>query len=233
MNIQFDKIKLFLLVSCFVASGLLASDIPAQNPESVSDEFSVFVNKRPVRVFSDRAIHEIDSKQVDLRSNFKVAISGDLGHGPDGKIKILKNPKSVTAEGDPNCNESSVTVKFVQDAILAVGDAGYLGYLYVMKVRNVIISVEQTSELFRAGVKADQEKANTAKITASALNTFLTIAKQSAKDDEKLILSKMSSSADGKDFVLQFEMPRAEFHKFLDAKIAESIKTNAVGQAIK
>lgn len=233
MNIKATNFKLFLVLSVILGIGIVPLNSDAQTPESDRDKFGNFINIRPLRDFSAQAVSAIGSKQVDLRSNFRVVVSGELGYGADGKTIILKNPKSVTAEGDLSSGFSSATIKLVQDAVLAVGDSGYLSYLYQMKVRNVVISVEQTTELFVASIRADQKTESSAKSAASGLNAMFSVAKDFTKGDEQLILSQMKSHSHGKDFVLEFKMPRAEFHKVLDAKIAESLKTNAVGDAIK
>jgi hypothetical protein len=193
----------------------------AENAEEAKeDQFGVFINKRPLRVEAKETLEEIDAGKVKIDTPFKVVISATLGQGKDGKTVVLKNPKPVPS--NPPVNNDPVMEKFVQDWILAVGDAGWFGYLDKLKTKKVIITVEQNDAEFIASVKADQPSDNDAKQAASGLGTLLSIAAPAASGDEQLFLQKASVTAEGKTFVLNFIIPKPLVQEMIMRKLAES-----------
>ncbi|MGH7783706.1 MAG: hypothetical protein ACREO5_07695, partial [Candidatus Binatia bacterium] len=160
--------------------------------EATQDQFGVYINKRPLKDKAKDTLEKVAKDGVKLDKSFKVIIAGSLGLGTDGKTIVLKNPKVVpfkqTVPQDPQL------VKLVQDWILAVGDAGWFGYLDKLKSKNIVISVEQNDTELVASVKADQPSENDAKQAASGLNTLLSIAVPAAKGDEQEFLKKASTT---------------------------------------
>jgi hypothetical protein len=198
-----------------------ANPTVAENAEEAKeDQFGVFINKRPLRVEAKESLEEIDAGKVKIDTPFKVVISATLGLGKDGKTIVLKNPKPVPS--NPPVKNDPVMEKFVQDWILAVGDAGWFGYLDKLKTKKVIITVEQNESEFIASVKADQPSDNDAKQAASGLGTLLSIAAPAASGDEQLFLQTASVTAEGKTFVLNFVIPKPLVQEMIMRKLAES-----------
>lgn len=191
----------------------------AQADEAKADEFGVYINKRPLKDYAKGALEKVDSKAVKLDNSFKVVVAGSLGIGKDGKTIILKNPKPVPTQVQPN---DPVLVKLVQDAILAVGDAGWFGYLDKLKAKNVTITVEQNNDVLVASVRADQPTESDAKQAASGLNTLLAIAVPAAKGDDQTFLKQASVTSEGKTFVLNFNIPKPLAQEMIMRKLAES-----------
>ena len=129
---------------------------PSDADEAKEDQFGVFINKRPLKDYAKTTLEKIEDKSVSLEKPVKVVIAGTLGVGKDGKTIVLKDPKPVHAKGDP-VNDPAME-KFVQDAILAVGDAGWFGYLDKFKVKKVVIRTERCEhDRKRAFRSADRE----------------------------------------------------------------------------
>ena len=195
----------------------------AANPdEAKEDQFGVFINKRPMKDKAKESLDKIEAQSVKIDTPFKVVISASLGLGKDGKTVVLKDPKPVPL--DPPYKNDPVMEKFVQDWILAVGDAGWFGYLTRLdpKPKNVVITVEQTDTDLLASVKADQpteEKANT---QASALSLLLAGAIPFAKGDDQMFLQKASVRPEGKAFVLNFAIPKPLVQEMIMRKLADS-----------
>jgi hypothetical protein len=191
------------------------------NPEdeAKADQFGIFINKRPLKDYAKGAVEKVDANEVKLDNSFKVVVSGTLGLGKDGKTIVLKNPKPLPTQTAPN---DPAMVKLVQDAILAVGDAGWFGYLDKLKAKNVVITVEQNNDVLVASVRADQPTESDAKQAASGLNTILAIAVPAAKGDEQTFLRQAAVTAEGKTFVLNFNIPKSLAQELIQRKLAES-----------
>ncbi len=188
--------------------------------EAKADQNGVFINKRPLKDYAKTALENIDNKTVVLDKQVKVVITGTLGLGKDGKTIVLKDAKPVRAKTDP-INDPAME-KFVQDAILAVGDAGWFGYLDKLKVKNVVITVEQNDTNLVASVRADQPSENYAKQAASGLNTTIALGAALAKGDELIFLKLAKTTSEGKTFILNFEIPKPLVQELVLRKLAES-----------
>jgi hypothetical protein len=189
--------------------------------EAKLDQWGVYINKRPTKDRIPDSIEKIKNEVIKIDTPFKVTISATLGPGKDGKTIVLKNPKPIPSETSTTNPEM---VKFVQDWIIAVGDAGWFGYLTRIdpKPKNVIITVEQNDTELIASVKADQPTEESAKTQSSALGLLLQGAAVIAKDDEQAFLKKASVTYEGKSFVLNFKIPKSEANGLIMRKLTES-----------
>jgi hypothetical protein len=186
---------------------------------AVEDKFGVFLNKRPMRVKAEETIADVNANKVKLDSSFKVTVVGTLGLAKDGKTIVLKNAKPVV---DPKAPKTDpVMEKLVQDWILAVGDAGWFGYLDKLKSKQLTITIEQNDSELVASVKADQPSEDHAKTAASGLNTLLQIAATQVKDDEKLFLEKAKVVNERNTFILNFAIPKPVVQDMIQRKLAE------------
>jgi len=194
--------------------------VAGNTDEAKEDQFGVFINKRPIKDKAKESLEKIDSKAVKLDSPFRVVVSATLGLGKDGKTIVLKNPKPIP--NNPPTKNDPAMEKFVQDWIIAVGDAGWFGHLDKLKSKKVIITVEQNDTELVASVKADQPTDNDARQAASGLGTLLSIAALAANGDEQVFLQKASVTSDGKTFLLNFNIPKPLVQEMIMRKLAES-----------
>jgi hypothetical protein len=125
----------------------------------------------------------------------------------------------VRSKDDPK-NDPELE-KLAQNAIIAVGDAGWLGYLDKLKTKTVVITVEQNDTELVANLRADQPSENDAKVVASGLNTLLALATPAAKGDDQTFLSKAQTAAEGKTFVLNFKLPKKDVQDMIMRKLSE------------
>lgn len=204
-----------------------ANPTVAENADEAKlDPWGVYINKRPLKERAPDSLEKIKNEVIKIDKPFKVTVSASLGLGKDGKTIVLKNPKPIPAETSTNDPEM---VKFVQDWILAVGDAGWFGYLTRLepKPKNILITIEQNDTELVASVKADQPTENQAKTQASSLGLLLAGAVLIAKGDEQVFLQKASVTSDGKAFVLNFKIPKPEAQQMILRKLAESKEKEA------
>ncbi len=207
--------------------------IAGNTDETAKDKYGIFINKRPMRVEAEESLEQIEAGKVKIDAPFKVVISATLGLGLDGKTIVLKDPKPVPQ--DPKIANDPVMEKFVQDWILAVGDAGWFGYLDKLKAKKILITVEQNDTELIASVRADQPTDNDAKLAASGLGTLLSIAAPAASGDDQVFLQKASVTAEGKTFVLNFNIPKPLVQEMILRKLAESknkVVVNPEGSAV-
>jgi len=187
---------------------------------AVMDKNGVFINKRPIKDFGVATLEKIDQKEISLETPFKVMITGKLGLGKDKNTIKMLNPKLVAdksgAKNDPKME------KLAQDAILAVSDAGWLGYLYQQNVRNVVITLEQNDMEFIVNVQSDQPSELDAKRAASGLNGLLAFSMPTLKPDEKEFLSRAVLSSQGKTFQIKFNIPKPLVQDLIKRKLDEA-----------
>lgn len=195
------------------------------NDQAAPDQFGIFINKRPIKDKAKDTVAKVEANEVKLDTTFKVIISGTLGLGKDGKTIILKNPKPVSPGKDIK-NDPKME-KLVQDWILAVGDAGWYGYLEkledIMKVKSkkVLITVEQNDTEFFASISSEQPDENFAKTQASRLNGVLVVARGFSSGDEKEFINAAASTHDGKMLLLNIRMPKPQVQELIQRKLAE------------
>jgi hypothetical protein len=183
------------------------------------DKNGVFINKRPLRDRADDTLKKIDGGSIDLTKSFKATVAGTLGLGKDGKTIVLKNPKPVPT--DPNVPNDPALEKLAQDWIVSVGDAGWFGYLNLVKVKNVTVTVEQVGEKFIATVRGSQPSENAARMAASGLGSLIGIGAGAAKGDELVFLEAAETSADGSNLVLTVELDKPVVQEMIQRKLAE------------
>src|SRR5215203_260964 len=184
----------------------------AQNQdETKEDAWGVSINKRPLRLEATESLEKLEAKKVNLETPFKVVITASVGVAKDGKTVVLKNAKPVVA-GQPVKNDPEME-KFVQDWILAVGDAGWFGHITRLadpKPKTLIITVEQNNTDLIASVQADQPNEEKARTMQSSLSLFLGGATLLASGDNRTFLEKASVTSEGKNFILNFKIPKSD-----------------------
>lgn len=195
----------------------------AKADEAAPDQFGIYINKRPTRVFANEVLQRLEAKQITLDQPFRVTIKGTLGKAKDGKTIVLKNPKPVLGPnetaGDPKMLE------LASQAIIAFADAGWFGYLDKLKSKNVTIYLEQNDQVVTARLTADQPDENEAKTRSSELNLLLYGAAVAANGDTKTFLEAAKTGYEGKTFFVNFALPRQAFTELVQRKLAEQKAT--------
>ncbi|MFZ1701659.1 MAG: hypothetical protein WBO10_10465 [Pyrinomonadaceae bacterium] len=193
--------------------------------ESQADKFGVYINKRPLRDQATETVDKIDANEVNIASNFKVSVIATIGIGKDGKTVVLKDPKPVDpAKGLKN---DPVMEKLVQDWILAVGDAGWFGYIErldenkKLKAKKVLVTVEQNDTDFFAVIRTEQPDENVARTLSSGLNALLGLAAPAVSGDEQVFLKAATSTSDGKALLLNIHLPKPQVQEMIQRKLAE------------
>jgi hypothetical protein len=201
---------------------------PADTLEDAKpDKNGIYLNKRPLTEYAEKT--KPSNANITPDAIYKVVMTGELGPGKDKSGKeiktiVLKNPKPV--ETVATNKASADMAKLTQDGILALGDSGWLGYLYTLGVKKVTITVIQDASDFKVTIQADQKDENTAKTVASGLNSFISIGKMATDGDEKNLLERATTTAVGKTFVLNFAGPKAEIIEMIRRKLAEPKKVD-------
>lgn len=199
----------------------------AQNPdEAKQDENGVYINKRPLKDQATETLALIDEKKVALDKSFKVIITGTLGYGKDGKTVVLKNPKPLPV--DKNFPNDPAMVKLVQDWILAVGDAGWFGYLDVidnkktLKSRQVVITVEQNDTALVAQIQSELPTEQEAASKSSSLGVLLQAASLLRTGDEQAFLQSAKTTSQGNNMILNINLPKPQVQEMIQRKLAEA-----------
>ena len=110
--------------------------------------------------------------------------------------------------------------------VVAVGDAGWYGYLGVMDDkkgvgRKVTIMVEQNDTTFLANLRSEQPTPERASTASSGLFNLMTIGSFGANPDDLNFLKATKTSTDGKFLIVNFEMPKPQVQEMIQRKLAE------------
>jgi hypothetical protein len=76
-------------------------------------------------------------------------------------------------------------------------------------------------------VKADQPSENQAKTSSSSLAFLLNLYAATASGDDQVFLKQASVSTEGKNFVLNFKLPKPQVQEMIMRKLAESKEKEA------
>jgi hypothetical protein len=138
---------------------------------------------------------------------------------PDGKLDPKKSVFDVTKEkGDQKM------IDIAKSALEAVADSGYLTYLKSLNVDKVTVTLVQDDTQITAAIVSSQKTAERAKTISSGLNGYIVVGKMTAKDpsDELTLLKGASVTTSGKDFVLNFAIPKPIAQEMINRKLKEA-----------
>ncbi|MDI1242425.1 MAG: hypothetical protein PSX80_10935 [bacterium] len=225
-----DKTATAANTNANTADPKVAQNKPSPGPGEIEDEASsdkngVYLNKRPLRVKAEETLADVSANKVKLDGNFKVTVAGTLGLAKDGKTVILKDAKPIREPADPK-NDPAMEA-LVQEWILAVGDAGWLGYLELLQGRNkpkskrVVITVEQNDEKFTAIIKSEVGSENEANTLATALRNMITFGGMGAKPDELTFLKAASTTSEKNQLILNVNLAKPIVQELIQRKLAE------------
>jgi hypothetical protein len=194
------------------------------------------VNRGPIKKFAADVKVKFDKKEIDLSQNFTVVADGVLTK--DGKLDVTidkktKQPKSriLKSEG----NEQMVEV--AKQAIAAIGDSGWLGYLQAQGIDKINFTVVQDNDNLQVIITSDlpsPERANTVSSgVGGIISGALLLDKNNIKklgEDEKILLGSakaLVNPANTKQFVLNFVLPKTVAQEMIKRKLAEPIEKPA------
>lgn len=178
---------------------------------------SLEINKKPLTDFADGVLAQWSANQIDFNQPFTVVLNGVLTN--DGKLDRDKSKFDPTKQkGDQKM------IDLAKAALEAVGDSGFLTYLRSLDVEKVDITLTQDDKQITAVVSSSQKTADRAKTISSGMNTYLMIGKATAKNpsDERTLLDGAKVTADGKNFVLNFAIPKDVAQEMINRKLREA-----------
>jgi len=193
---------------------------PLPTAEPTDPVQAVVINREPLKKYGRAMAQRIESHEVDINAPFKVEAEAVLTS--DGHMDTSIDPKTkqkrsriTSGLGDEKL------VKAASEAIAAVGDSGWLGYLSSQKIEKIRFVFGQTDDKMIVTIFADAPKGKDAQGVANGLN----ILKQGASllnlgDDEKTLLSAATIGVKDKQMVVYFELP----NQVAQAMIARNIQ---------
>jgi hypothetical protein len=200
-------------------------------PNPTEDKVAeVVINKKPMKDFAAVVKTKFDKKEVDLNQNFKVVAEGVLTK--EGKLdltpdKKTKQPRSriLAKEGNPQM------IAIAEQAIAAIGDSGWLGYLRNQGVEKINFTVVQDNDNLQVIITSDLATPERANTVSSGLNGAIQAAffadKNNLKklgEDEKTLLSNAKVAVNPqntKQFVLNFVIPKPLAQEMITRKLNE------------
>ena len=118
-------------------------------------------------------------------------------------------------------------------AIEAVGDSNFLSYLKSLNVDKISITLVQDDTQVTAVITSTQKTAERASSIASGLNSYISIGKfkfSDPKADERVLLDSAKVTADGKNFVFNFVLPKPIAQDMINRKLKEAQAKKALEQ---
>jgi hypothetical protein len=186
------------------------------------------INKKVMMDFGNNVKAKLDKREVDINKPFKVVIEGVLTK--EGKLdtsidKKTKKPKSgfTLSEGDPQM------VEVAREALEAVGDSGWLGYLRNLGAEKVKITFEQDQDKIIAIVESEQKTPEKAASIASGLKLLISTTRQIGKlgEDETILLNgAQPPTSNGNFFILNFELPKEKVREIIDRNMKKAAEAN-------
>ncbi len=195
-----------------------------KQPEISSDPVSSdVINKKPLQDFGDVVLDKVSKKEIDLTKNFLVEMQGAIT--PEGKFdRDPKKSRFVKTEGD------QAMVDVAKSAIEAIGDSGLLNYLKNLGIDKVNFTLQQDNDQIFVAITSDQITEQRAKTVSSGLNGWISIGKSTVKeDDTKILLEAAKVESKGKNFVLNFKLPKPVAQDMINRQLqkAEAKKKEA------
>lgn len=190
---------------------------PEPTPMSSDAVTAVEINKKPLADFADGVSTKWEAKEIDLNQDFTIVLNGVLTK--DGKLDRDKSKFDVTKQkGDPKM------IDVGKAALEAVGDSGYLSYLALLGVDKINATLVQDDKEITVVITSGQKTPERASVIASGINGYILIGKTVTKNpsDERTLLDGAKVTADGKNFVLNFVIPKPIAQEMITRKLKEA-----------
>ncbi|HEY0321596.1 MAG TPA: hypothetical protein VGC66_11605 [Pyrinomonadaceae bacterium] len=183
-------------------------DIAAKNGVERPNEDAI--NKRPLKDWLAKAKEAKEKNEFDVTKPIEMTIEADIG--PDGK---LINPQIVSLAGDQKLKP------YVEDFFSALSDSRALSFLGT-DVKHIRLMVKLTDTDVTVEVSSEVASPDLASRKAKGYNLLLAGGRFTKKGQtEEIIYKNTKVSADGKQVVVNFTMPRKEATDIL-AKLSTS-----------
>jgi len=186
------------------------------------------INKKPFEDLGDYVNEGLAKNEVDLNKPFLVVMNGEIT--ADGKLDRKKS-KFVKVEGDEKMREVA------RQAIEAVGNSGFLAYLKNSGVDKVSFTLVQDDKQINVIILSEQKDSNKAKTTVSSLNSLLSLAKladsnglKKLDENSKTLIENSKITSQGKNFVLNFALPKQTAQDIITRTLKERAEKRAVLQ---
>ncbi|HEX8143350.1 MAG TPA: hypothetical protein VF553_12190 [Pyrinomonadaceae bacterium] len=156
------------------------------------------INKKPLKDWLARNNERKVKGELDLNGTIEMVIEAELNE--DG---TLRNAEVVQKEGDPRLVEAA------KELVAAIGDSKVLGFMK-KDVRKLRITIKLDQNEVVARVESEANSVERAKELSGVFNWFLVGGAIKKKgEDEEILYKSTSVSADGKQLIVNFKMPRA------------------------
>ncbi len=216
---RFNRIT-FLL--CGIALMLAAFPVFAQKDNGAAREIEI--NRKPLRDLGDLIRQKVEQKEIDFDKPFLVELEGVIT--AEGKLDAKKS-KFTRSEGDRQMAD------IAKSAIQAIGDAGFLGYLKNQGIDKVSILMQQDDSNYSSVIKLELQTVEKAKTTASTLNMMFLVLQMADKngtrkldENSKLLINNLKVGTQEKNVIINFSMPKLEFHEVILREIMKSAEKN-------
>ena len=192
---------------------------PSPDPTPLSSEAvtAVEINKKPLTDFADSVSAKWDAKEIDLNQNFTIVVDGVLTE--EGKLDRDKSKFDVKKQtGDPKM------IDVGKAAMEALGDSGYLNYLKLLGVDKLSAKLVQDDNQITVVITSGQKTPERASTIASGISGYILIGKTVVKNpsDERTLLDGAKVTSDGKNFVLNFAIPKQQAQDMIIKKLKEA-----------
>jgi hypothetical protein len=178
---------------------------------------AVEINKRPLIDFADNVATQWSAKEVDISQDFTVVLNGVL----DAK-GALDPKKSQYDAAKQKGDEKMIAIG--KAALEALGQSGYLNYLKSLNVEKFNAVLSQDDKNVTVVITSPQKSEAMANTIMSGLNTYISIGKLKVDNpsDERTLLDGAKVTAQGKNFILNFAIPKPIAQEMINRKLTES-----------
>ena len=183
---------------------------------------AVPINKKPLVDFADDVAVKFVSKEVDLDQPFTVVLNGVLA--ADGSLDLKASKFDVDKQkGDQKM------IDIGKAALEALGKSGYLTYLKNLNVDKFNATLVQDDKQITVIITSAQKSVEAAKTVASGLGVAISVGKNITQDpsDERTLLNGAKVTAEGKNFVLNFAIPKPIAQEMITRKLNEAAAKRA------
>lgn len=190
---------------------------PTASPTPISSEPVVVINKKPLTDFADVVATRWEAKEVDLNQPFMIVLNGVITL--DGKLDRAKSRFDVSKQqGEPKM------IDVAKQALEALGDSGFLTYLQAQGIDKVTATVVQDDKQISVIISSTQKTVERANSVSAAISAAIVLGKltQENPSDERTLLNSAKTSADGKNFVLNFAIPKPIAQEMITRKLKEA-----------
>lgn len=184
----------------------------AKDSDPVSD--GIAFNRKPLDDYTDNVVTQWDKKQIDLTKNFEVTLISKLTE--DGKL--AEGKKFIRVSGDDDIAKVAI------DALLAISDSGFLGYLKTLDIDDIKLTLKQDDEKISMQLISNQKTSRNAISTARGLRGSISLAKGLVKtEDEKFLLDKASVTNDGRNLIMIVDIPKDVATKMMNDQLKSAL----------